>query len=120
MRFLANENMPSDAVAAMRSAGMDVIWVREDAPGLGDEAILEWAVRDDRVLLSFDKDFGELAFRYGLPATCGIVLLRLPMPKSEEVGAAIAALVMARDDWVGSFSVIEPGRVRMRSLPATS
>ena len=80
MRFLANENFPGDAVTALQTVGHDVIWVRTAAPGAKDEDILAWAMRDDRVLLTFDKDFGELAWRSELPASCGIVLLRIPMP----------------------------------------
>ena len=69
MRFLANENMPGDAVTALAAAGHDIVWVRTAAPGSEDKEILAWAVREDRVLLTFDQDFGELAWRAGLPAS---------------------------------------------------
>jgi predicted nuclease of predicted toxin-antitoxin system len=117
VRFLANENFPGDAVAALRSAGHDVGWVRIDSPGVSDEAVLDRAMRETRVLLTFDKDFGELAWRAALPASCGIVLLRLTMMPAATAGETIAALIAARDDWAGHFSVIEPGRLRMRPLP---
>ena len=116
MRFLANENFPGDAVAALRAAGHDVAWVRAEAPGSKDPAILAWAQRDARILLTFDKDFGELAWRQGLPATCGVVLFRLPMPPPGSAGSVLAARIAERDDWAGHFAVVEPGRVRMRSL----
>jgi predicted nuclease of predicted toxin-antitoxin system len=77
--------------------------------------VLAWAVRDERILLTFDKDFGELARASGLPPACGIILLRIPVPRADEVGR-LTNLIMARHDWAGHFSVIEPGRVRMRSL----
>jgi hypothetical protein len=47
---------------------------------------------------------------------CGIVLFRIPMPKPCEVGPRLAGLITARADWIGHFSVVEPGRVRMRVL----
>lgn len=81
-----------------------------------DPDILAWAEREARVLLTFDKDFGELAWRRKLPATCGIVLFRLPMPGPMSVGKNLAARVTERDDWAGSFSVVEVGRTRMRKL----
>jgi predicted nuclease of predicted toxin-antitoxin system len=118
MRFLANENLPGDAVAALERAGHDVVWVRTAAPGSTDGSILAWAVREDRVLLTFDKDFGELAWRFGLPAASGIVLLRLPMPEAGKVGEILAARICERRDWAGHFSVVEPGRIRMRRLAA--
>ena len=68
MRFLANENFPGAAVTALARADHDIIWVRTTAPGSKDEDILGWAVRERRILLTFDKDFGELAWRAGLGA----------------------------------------------------
>jgi predicted nuclease of predicted toxin-antitoxin system len=72
MRFLANENFPGDAVDALKAAGHDVAWVRTMNPGSSDEDVLAWAVREQRILLTFDRDFGELAWRLNLPASCGI------------------------------------------------
>jgi predicted nuclease of predicted toxin-antitoxin system len=116
MRFLANENFPGAAVAALEALGHDVVWVRTVAPGAVDRDVLAWAVREGRILLTFDKDFGELAKASNLPSTCGIVLLRTPMPKLGEVGQQLADIITSRDDWAGCFSVVEPGRIRMRPL----
>jgi hypothetical protein len=69
-----------------------------------------------RILLTFDKDFGELARGSVLPLECGVVLLRIPMPSPANVGRRLAELITARDDWAGHFSIIEPDRVRMRPL----
>ena len=120
MRFLANETFPGDAVTALRTAGHELAWIRTDAPGSLDPDVLARAVRENRVLLTFDKDFGELAWRAGLPATSGVVLFRLPMPSPAHVGPAIASIIGSREDWAGQFSVVEPGRIRMRSLPSRS
>jgi predicted nuclease of predicted toxin-antitoxin system len=116
MRFLANENFPGAAVAAIAAAGHDIISIRLVAAGASDAAVRERGVREERILLTFDKDFGELARAAGLPATCGIVLFRLPMPRPGEVGNRLAQQLASRDDWAGHFSVIEPGRIRMRPL----
>ncbi|MCX7313611.1 MAG: DUF5615 family PIN-like protein [Alphaproteobacteria bacterium] len=118
MRFLANENVPGDAVTALGLAGHDIVWVRTAAPGSKDEDIFAWAVREKRVLIIFGKDFGELAWRVGLPASSGIVLFRLPMPPAAGAGAILAARTAERADWAGHLTVIEPGRVRMRPLAA--
>jgi predicted nuclease of predicted toxin-antitoxin system len=61
MRFLADENFPGDAVTALRTSGQDVLWIRTDAPGITDQDVLARSLKDARVLLTFDKDFGELA-----------------------------------------------------------
>jgi predicted nuclease of predicted toxin-antitoxin system len=61
MRFLANENFPGAAVKALEALGHNVVWVRVAAPGATDPDVLAWAAREERILLTFDKDFGELA-----------------------------------------------------------
>ena len=114
MRFLADENFPGAAVSALAVAGHDIVWVRTKAPGISDRDVLAWALREHR--LTFDKDFGELAAGSKLPGTCGIVLLRIPLSKPGDIGQRLAALITQRADWAGHFSVIEPGRVRMRAI----
>jgi predicted nuclease of predicted toxin-antitoxin system len=66
MRFLADENFPGSAVTALAAAGHDVVWVRVAAPGTTDRDVVAWAAREERIVLTFDKDFGELA-----RASCG-------------------------------------------------
>ena len=77
MRFLADENFPGAAVISLREAGHDVASIAADAPSSPDRDVLARASTDGRVLLTFDKDFGELAFRAHLPADCGVILFRL-------------------------------------------
>jgi uncharacterized protein (DUF433 family) len=79
LRFLANENFSAAAVTALAAAGHDVVLLRIAAPGAPDPNVLAWAAREQRVLLTFDKGFGELARGSALPRTCGVVLLRMPM-----------------------------------------
>jgi len=67
MRFLANENFPNAAITALDAAGHEVVSVRLVAPGASDARVLECAVRERRILLTFDKDFGELARASGCP-----------------------------------------------------
>src|SRR5436309_2206170 len=87
MRFLANENFPGAAVKALVAAGHDVVWVRIAAPGTTDPDVLAWAGREERILLTFDKDFGELAsvFRRRSQdgARSGVPWLRLANAGSE-------------------------------------
>lgn len=117
MRLLADENFPIDAVEALRARGHDVLWIRTDAPGSEDDEILARAVSETRVLITFDKDFGELAFRSKLPSSCGVVLFRISLPSSEYVGRLAVAALESRDDWAGHFAVVEENRIRVRALP---
>ena len=69
------------------------------------------------VMPAFDKDFGELAFRYGLPAERGIILFRIAMPSASRVAKIAVAALASRDDWASHFAVVEDDRVRMTPLP---
>jgi predicted nuclease of predicted toxin-antitoxin system len=117
MRLLANENFPRAAVEALRASGHDVLWAAEDCASARDEDVLALAVRESRILLTQDKDFGELAFHRGLPAPCGIVLFRVP-PVPGLVTEYARRVLDAEVDCRGLFVVVEEGRVRERPLPA--
>ncbi len=117
MRILADENFPGDAVEALRARGHDVLWVRVEAPGIGDREVLGRAQAEDRIVLTFDKDFGELAFRFGLPATSGVILFRVATQSPGGVARLAVSVLDMRSDWAGHFSVIEEGRIRMTPLP---
>jgi predicted nuclease of predicted toxin-antitoxin system len=116
MRFPADENFPGAAVRALRAAGHDVAWVHETAAGSKDEAVLQRAQDEERVLITFDKDFGEPAFRRGLPASSGIILLRIAAPSAAHVAQVMQEAIEAREDWAGHFSVVEDRRIRMTKL----
>jgi predicted nuclease of predicted toxin-antitoxin system len=116
IRFLADENFPARAVGTLRQAGVRVESVLEIAPGEADEMVLARALETGAAILTFDKDFGELAWRSRPTPGFGVVLFRTPMPKAAEAGVALARIVQSRTDWEGHFSVIEPGRLRMRAL----
>ena len=116
MRFLANENIPEVVVHALQEHGHDVRWIRTFAPGSTDQDVITFAVDESRILLTFDKDFGEIAFRHGLPVTAGIILLRLSPLSPQALVELIITFLDNRDDWAGHFSVIEPRRIRMTPL----
>jgi predicted nuclease of predicted toxin-antitoxin system len=118
MRIIANENIIATVVSELRSRGHDVNWVKESMPQAKDEVILATAQAEHRVVLTHDKDFGELAFRYGLPAECGVVLIRLPGTSRQSDIDHVLKVIDSRKDWPGHFSVATRGRVRMRPLPS--
>ena len=74
MDFLINENVPAAVVDALDEKGHDVTWIRTATPGLSDIEVLETAQKEKRILLTFDKDFGELTFRFGMPAEHGFIM----------------------------------------------
>lgn len=117
MRFLADENVPIGVVDELIALSHDVEWMVKLAPGASDSEVLRRAATHGRILLTFDKDYGDLAHRREtMVMTAGIVLIRLPMPKTRDACRNLALVIATREDWAGHFSVIEPGRIRRRQL----
>lgn len=115
--LLVDENVSERVVLALRADGHDVKWMRETGRGTPDDEILDQAQDANRVVLTFDKDFGELVFREGRRAASGIILLR---PRSTNGGNVVPfTLAVLRQglEWRGYLSVAEEGRIRRVALP---
>jgi predicted nuclease of predicted toxin-antitoxin system len=116
-KFLANENMPGEVVEAARLAGHDLAWIVELSPGAHDDAVLATALAQSRVLLTFDKDFDEMAFRQGKTATCGIVLFRPRVRSPAYVTQFVVSVLAQAIAWEGNFAVAQEGKLRVVQLP---
>lgn len=119
MRILANENIPAAAVAALETAGHDVAWVSRVSPGASDREVLTRAAQEHRVIVTFDKDFGELACRSRLSADTGVILCRFAAESPERLAERLAAAFSLPTQWQGMFSAIEETRVRSIPLPVS-
>jgi predicted nuclease of predicted toxin-antitoxin system len=117
MRILANENFPAPLIRELRRRGHDVTSVKEVMRGADDRAVLAAAQREHRLIVTFDKDFGELAYRFGLPAESGVVLFRLAGTSPEIDNARALAALETGIDWSGNFAVVSDERIRVRPLP---
>lgn len=117
MNFLADESCAGSVVRALREAGHDVIAIGEVARGTTDEKVLERALNEKRVLITEDRDFGELVYARGR-LSAGVILIRFPNharhAKPASVVGAVAKLGTRLQD---TFVVIEAGRVRISSRP---
>lgn len=118
MRLLADENFPRVTVRLLRSRGHDLMWIHEITPGINDVLVLARATTEERTLITFDKDFGELIFRQRLKAPSGIILIRISSTPLSVVSQIVATALESRIDWTGHFWVIRgENDIRMRALP---
>ena len=117
MRFLMNENVSGTVIRTLRRRGHDVLSAKESMQGESDPAILERARREGRLLVTHDKDFGELAFRSHLPAECGVVLFRLGGRAPDADNRRILEVIEGREEWAGHFAVVTDDQIRIRPLP---
>lgn len=120
MRIIANENITASVIGQLRARGHDVLSVKETLRGASDPDVLARAQADQRLVITHDKDFGELAFRSGLPANCGIVLFRLSGNDPDVDNRRVIEVLESRADWAGHFAVVDDQRIRMRPLPGAS
>ena len=113
MKVLLDTCVWGGAKAELQAVGHDVLWIGDSTPDPGDEDILAQAYREQRVLVTLDKDFGELAIRRSLPH-CGIV--RLVNIAARNQGAASQQVLTLYGDELARAAIItvEAGRVRIR------
>lgn len=117
MNFLADESCARPVIQALRKAGHDVAAIAEIARGATDSQVLERELKEKRVLITEDRDFGELVYARGR-SSAGVILVRFP----GQVRHAKAATVLESVSRLGTrlhdaFTVVEPGRVRISSRP---
>lgn len=114
MNLLADESVDFPIVKQLRSEGHSVVAIAELSPSISDDEVLEIANAQQSVVLTGDKDFGELLFRLRR-VSAGIILIRL-----SGLSATLKANVVSKavqehgDEMVGCFTVIESNTVRIR------
>jgi predicted nuclease of predicted toxin-antitoxin system len=118
MRFLANENFPLASVRRLRESGHSVVAIVEISAGAKDSAVLDRAAREDHILITFDRDYGELIYRRKLPTPRGVIYLRFVPETPEEAAVVILNLLeIPRLDLEGRYTVVDRQRIRQRPLP---
>lgn len=114
LTLLADEGLDLPIVQQLRRAGYEVLYVMEMEPGISDEVILAQAERLGALLITADKDFGELVFRQG-KITRGVLLVRLAgLPPPVKADLVVTAVLEHEPELLGAFSVISPGVLRVR------
>jgi predicted nuclease of predicted toxin-antitoxin system len=116
MRLIVDESAGQAVLEYLRAAGHDVLAVAEAMPQADDRGILERAASDRRILITNDKDFGELVFR-SLHKAPGIVLFRLRDERPANRVRTVASLLeQYADRLAGNFTVATEDSVRIRPL----
>jgi predicted nuclease of predicted toxin-antitoxin system len=117
MDFLADENFPLSSVRLLREAGHRVVSIIHEAPGSKDEDILRRAHTERLIILTFDRDYGELIYRYHALPPAGVVHFRFaPATPSEPAEILLNVIDRPGLSVTGKFTIVERGRVRQRSL----
>ena len=108
MKFMADENFPRSTVAALRLDGHDVFWVRTNAPGAEDSALLDRAEAEGRLILTLDRDFWQIGLQRSEPiSSCGVMLFRVHPAVAERLTPLVRrALGAVGERWRGQISIV--------------
>ena len=117
IKLLTNENIPRASVTILQKAGFDILSASREFPGSSDETVLNRARKEERVLITFDRDYGELIFHRKLPVPPAIIYLRF-IPQYPEHAAEIVQQILDQTEVAGYFVVADPDRLRRRRLPS--
>jgi len=115
MKILANENFPKTSVLYLQSKGYDVKSIGNDFSGITDEEVMEIAIAENRLILTFDSDYGELIYKFGYKPPAGIVYLRLSEYSPEYPGYIIHNILSKMKlDFDFRLTVIDQNGIRQR------
>ncbi len=115
MKFLADENIPLKVVKKLREEGFDIISVTELSPGISDEESAEMSQNENRVLITFDKDFGRILFIEGLKVP-GLILLRFPPKNIEYIYSRLKKVFESDVEFYGKVVSVHEDKMRVSKL----
>ena len=114
MKLLADESVDQQIVERLRQEGHEVLYIAESEPSITDDLVLERANEKTALLLTADKDFGELIFQEGRLTSGDVVLIRLAGLSADKKAEIVSDAFRERaTEFAQCFSVISPGRVRV-------
>ena len=114
MNIVADESIDRQVVDVLREHDHVVRYVAEMAPGIPDDTVLEIATAENALLLTADKDFGDLVFRQHRLET-GVVLIRLAgLSSAAKARIVVSAVEDHEVELQDAFTVISPGTIRVR------
>ncbi len=116
MKFLANENFPKASYDILLAEGYEIEHIGETNPSISDEEVMKIALKERRVIITFDTDYGELVSKRGLPAV-GVIFLRMQEFTPDMPAQVIIDLMrMEEVSLEGFFTVVDEGKLRQRKI----
>ncbi len=115
MKLLANENFPYKSIYYLRDKGYDILSIGIDNPSIRDAEIMTIAIDEERTILTFDRDYGELIFRHNYKPEKGVIYLRLVEFEPQEPGLIIEDIITNIEiDLSRALTVVDKNGIRQR------
>ena len=116
MNFVADESVDAAIVYRLRQDGHTLYYIAEMERGIDDDQVLELTNQQNTILLTADKDFGELVFRLRRVSS-GIILFRLSGLSANQKAIITSIAIQGHlDELMGAFIVISPNAIRIRQM----
>ncbi len=115
MKLLANENFPLRSILYLRSKGFDISSIGTENPSIHDKTVMDIAIKEERTILTFDRDYGELIFKHNYRPQRGVLYLRLDKYSSDEPGKLIEELINKNEiNFNNALTVLDNNGIRQR------
>ena len=115
MKLLANENFPLSSVRILRDSGFDVIAIGQEFAGVLDREVLALAIEESRIIITFDRDYGELIFKKGYKPQAGVIYFRWIDFQPKEPGEYLKELFASKSiRYENRLTVISRDHIRQR------
>jgi len=117
IKFLANENFPISSVKIIKEKGIDIVRVGDEFFGITDEEVIHFANSENRIILTFDSDYGELIFKKGFHISNGVVYFRWSIFNASEPGDYLLFLIDKNEiNFNNRFTVIDRNNIRQKNI----
>jgi predicted nuclease of predicted toxin-antitoxin system len=115
MKLLANENFPYKSIYYLKEKGFDIVSIGMDNPSIMDSEIMTIAINEKRIIITFDRDYGELIFRHNYKPEKGVIYLRLEKYQPHEPGIIVEEIVTNKKiDLSRALTVVDKNGIRQR------
>ena len=115
MKFLADENFPITAFNSLRASGYDIKHVAYEMHSVADTDVMDFAIKEDRISLTFDGDYGTLIFKFGYRPP-GVIYFRLENITPDEPARIVINLIKEYPV-EHMHTVVENDKIRQRRIP---
>jgi predicted nuclease of predicted toxin-antitoxin system len=116
MKLLADENIPLETVELLEESGYDVLSILRNHSGISDSEIIRLSNKEERLIITFDKDFGFLVFAQGLHPTNGVIFLRNAELIPETTAQILIKLLQSGYSFEKCMTVVTEHFIRQRKF----
>jgi predicted nuclease of predicted toxin-antitoxin system len=115
LKYLANENVPFSSITYLKSKGYDVKAIGVDDPGITDEQVMHIAIDENRTIITYDSDYGELIFKHGYKPQAVVVFIRVQPTEPLETAKILEELLSKKTvSLEHTLTVIDSNTIRQK------